>query len=88
MVASELRAKENRRREKESDPDTIEKKPKKTDFSDVYEGEWFVDAEEDEELADTLLKKHGFGTASSLASLLAYFILNLLPKELLKEISY
>ena len=62
MVDSELKAKEKRTKQKEADPETEEKKPKQTSFSDVYDGEWFVDAEEDEELADTILKKHGFGT--------------------------
>ena len=62
LIASELKAKEKRRREKESDAEFVEKQRKGANFNDVYEGEWFVDAEEDEELADTMLKKHGFGT--------------------------
>lgn len=71
LVGSEVRAKEARTWQKEksalseengdfSEKDT-KAKPKEY-FSDVYEGEWFVDAEEDEELADTILQKHGFGT--------------------------
>jgi len=62
LVAAEIRQKEQKLAKKDADPDASEKKPKPSEFKDVYDGEWFVDAEEDEELMDTLLQKHGFGT--------------------------
>lgn len=61
LVAGEIRSKERKLAQKEADPDSNQKPTKATEFKDVYDGEWFVDAEEDEELMDTLLQKHGFG---------------------------
>jgi hypothetical protein len=69
LVAAELRAKEQRKRDRELQYDEKEPTSKPTQFDDVYEGDWFVDAEDDEELADTLLQKHGFSTFDRFFSL-------------------
>jgi len=61
LVAGEIRQKEQKLAKKDADPNTTQKSTKPTDFRDVYDGDWFADAEEDEELMDTLLQKHGFG---------------------------
>lgn len=62
LVAEDIRAKAQRKREKQADPDAPDEKQKAASFDDVYDGEWFVDAEDDEELQDTMLAKHGFRT--------------------------
>ena len=65
LIGDELKAKEQRKRDKERQEDSTDPKSTPTQFNDVYEGDWFVDAEDDEELADTLLQKHGFSTSKA-----------------------
>ena len=61
LVAADLRSKEQRSREKEAMFDDSDPKPKKAQ-KDFGENDWWVDAEDDEELMDAMLQKHGFGT--------------------------
>jgi hypothetical protein len=62
LLAAELRAKDHRRREKAALDDDSDHSTHKKQSKTQAEGEWFVDAEEDEELMDIMLQKHGFGT--------------------------
>lgn len=60
LVAADLKAKMQRRMEKDSmamDSDSEKRKSEKA----VDESELWVDAEDDEELMDAMLQKHGFG---------------------------
>ena len=59
LIGDELKAKEQRKRDKERQEDSTDPKSTPTQFNDVYEGDWFVDAEDDEELADTCSKNMG-----------------------------
>ena len=66
LIGKEIERKKRSQLQKESEQlqnkDLPQKKVKTSNFNDIYEGEWFVDAEEDEELMDFMLEKHGFGT--------------------------
>jgi hypothetical protein len=64
LVAADLRSKEQRSREKEAMFDDSDPKPKKAQ-KDFGENDWWVDAEDDEELMDAMLQKHGFGRAKT-----------------------
>lgn len=73
LVAADLKAKMQRRMEKDSmamDSDSEKRKSEKA----VDESELWVDAEDDEELMDAMLQKHGFGMFSGFLALLVLSI--------------
>ena len=74
LVAADLRAKMQRRIEKDSmamESDSEKKKSEKV----FDESELWVDAEDDEELMDAMLQKHGFGMFSRFVAFAVSYII-------------